>query len=143
MLRIRHHLAVLAVGFCCLCAACDGGTARRPETGATLEGTVTYGDQKILVGLVIAQGATAAQGFIDEDGRYKLDNVPTGEVNIAVNTEAGKGQLKSKMMAQTKGKARALPNVIALPAKYQNPQKSGITTTINKGPNTYNIVIPK
>ena len=41
------------------------------------------------------------------------------------------------------GKAKALPNVIDLPAKYQDPQKSGITTTVNKGANTYNIVIPK
>jgi len=143
MLRIRRRLVLLAAAGLCFCAACDGGTARRPETGATLEGTVMYGDQKVMVGLVIAQGATAGQAFIDDDGHYHIDNAPVGDVHIAVNTEAGKGQLKSKMMAQTKGKAKALPNVIDLPAKYQDPQKSGITTTVNKGANTFNIVIPK
>jgi len=142
MPRIRQRLLLLAAAGLCLCAGCDSG-ARRPETGATLDGTVMYGDQKVMVGLVIAQGATAAQAFIDDDGRYHIDNAPVGDIHLAVNTEAGKGQLKSKMMAQTKGKAKALPNVIDLPAKYQDPQKSGITTTVNKGPNTYNIVIPK
>jgi hypothetical protein len=143
MLRIRRRLVLLAAAGLCFCAACDGGTARRPETGATLEGTVKYGDQKVMVGLVIAEGTSATTGFIDDDGRYHLDNVPLGDVNLAVNTEAGKGQLKSKMMAQMKGKAKALPNVVDLPAKFHNPQTSGITTNIKAGPNTYDIVIPK
>jgi hypothetical protein len=143
MLRIRRCLALVAAAGLCLCAACDGGTARRPETGATLDGTVSYGDQKVRVGLVIVQGTSAVNGFVDDDGHYHLDNVPLGDVHLAVNTEAGKGQLKSRMMAQTKGKAKALPNVIDVPAKYQDPQKSDITTNIKPGANTYNIVIPK
>jgi hypothetical protein len=117
---------------------------RRPETGATLEGKVSYGDQKVAVGLVIVQNDSGmAQGFIDDEGRYKLENVPIGEVNIAVNTDAGKGQLMSRAMSQSKGKAKGLPKVVELPAKFQNPGQSGLKTTVNKGPNEYNIVIPK
>jgi hypothetical protein len=117
---------------------------RRPETGAILEGTVSYGDQKVMVGLVIVQNDKgSAQGFIDEEGKYKLENVPIGEVNVAVNTDAGKGQLVSRAMSQSKGKARGLPKVVELPAKFQNPGQSGIKTTVNKGANQFNIVIPK
>jgi len=120
---------------------------RRPETGATLEGTVTYGTEKVTVALVIAQGEGAgasAQAFIGDDGRYKLDNVPIGEVHLAVNTAAGKGQLMSQVMAQSQGKAKGPPKVVVeVPAKYGDPTKSGLKTTVAAGPNTFNIVIPK
>jgi len=117
---------------------------RRPESGATLEGTVKYGSDTVGVALVIAQGPNgSATGFI-EDGRYKLDNVPLGEVTLAVNVAAGKGQLMSKIMAQSQGKAKGTPpRVVEVPAKFFDPTKSGIKTTIKAGPNTFDIVIPK
>jgi hypothetical protein len=145
MRRIVQRLAVLTVAALSLCAlACDGSQARRTETGATLEGTVKYGDQPIMVAMVIAQGpGGAATAFIGDDGRYKLDNVPLGEVNIAVNTDAGKGNLMSKVMAQSKGGPKTLPRVIEVPKKYFDPTQSGIKTTVVKGANTYDIVLPK
>jgi hypothetical protein len=142
MLATTQRVAfIAAAGLCLVSMGCYG--ARRPESGATLEGTVTYGDQKIMVGLVIAQGEWGSTAFIDDDGRYKLENVPLGEVTLAVNTDAGKGQLISKAMAQSRGKPKALPRVVELPAKYQDPSKSGVKTTINKGTNTFDIVLPK
>jgi hypothetical protein len=112
---------------------------RLPETGATLEGTVKYGTEKVLVALVIAQGeGGAATGFIGEDGRYKMDNVPLGEVKLGVNVKAGEGQNKGKQMAGQK-----VPKTVAVPEKYADPATSGIKTTINKGENTFDIPIPK
>ena len=95
MRRMLQRLALVAlVGLCPV--ACGGPPqrgVRPPDSGATLEGTVSYGGQKVMVGLVIAQGADReATGFIDDDGRYKLTNVPLGEVSIGVNTDAGKGR---------------------------------------------------
>src|SRR5262249_10280145 len=116
-----------------------------PETGAALEGTVTYAGQKVRVALIIAQGEKggSAEAFMSDDGRYKIDNVPLGEVKLAVNTAAGKGQMIGRMMAQSRGKGDApLPPVIDVPAKYGNPNTSGITTTIHPGANTFDIVIP-
>jgi len=146
-MRLTIRSLMLVAAFASLSPTGCSPTAsmvRRPETGATLEGTVRYGDQTVAVGLVIVQNDKgSAQGFIDDEGRYKLENVPIGEVNVAVNTDAGKGQLRSRSMAQTKGKTAALPKVIDLPAKFQNPGQSGIKTTVNKGANEFNIVIPK
>jgi len=146
-MRRTIRVFVLLAAFASLCPTGCSSTAtmvRRPETGATLEGTVSYGDQKVMVGLVIVQNDSgSAQGFIDEEGRYKLDNVPVGEVNVAVNIDAGKGQLMSRAMSQSKGKARGVPKVVELPARFQNPGQSGIKTTVNKGANQFNIVIPK
>jgi hypothetical protein len=125
-----------------LVAGCDIGPRRLPESGATLEGTVTYGQDKVLVAMIIAQGESgSAQEFIGEDGRYKLQNVPLGEVRLAVNVRAGKGNLTSQQMnPANKGK---LPKVTEVPDKYGDPTTSGIKTTISKGENTYNIVIPR
>jgi|SRR5579875_1148989 len=123
------------------------GFKKLPESGATLEGTVTYGKEKLQAALIIVQGSSgAATGNIGEDGRYKIENVPLGEVNIAVNTEAAKGQLRGQLMAQALNKEKSgkgAPRIIDVPAKYADPATSGIKTTINKGLNTFDIVIPK
>jgi hypothetical protein len=149
MRRTCHRLAILAlIGLGVGPAGCGNRfvpEVRLPETGATLEGTVTYGGQKVMVALVVAQGPNgSATGFIDDDGRYRLQNVPLGEVSLAVNTDAGKGQLTGKLMARAQSKSKApVPRVIDLPRKYFDPATSGIKTTVNKGENTFDIVIPK
>lgn len=140
-----HRAAAPLLAACCLLfASCMESGVRLPETGATLEGTVSYGNEKVLVALVIVQGEkSSATGDVGEDGRYKVENVPLGEVKIAVNTDAGKGKQMSKAMAQSQGKAKALPKVIDVPPKYANPETSGLKTSIKKGSNTYDVVISK
>jgi len=146
MRRVLQRLSLLTLFGLVLCSVgCSNhyvSEVRRPETGATLEGSVTYGGQKVPVALIIAQGAnSSATGFVGDDGRYKLENVPLGEVSIAVNTDAGKGQMMSRVMSQSQGKAKGLPKVVEVPAKFADPTKSGIKTTVSAGPNTFDIVI--
>src|SRR5262249_25173629 len=131
-------------GFVLILAGCFGaGYVRYPETGATLEGNVTYGNNKLGAALVIAQNASgAATAFVDENGHYKLENVPLGDVNIRVNTAPGKGQAMGKMTAQAQGKANGAAKIIDVPKQFADPNTSGIKTTINKGANTFDIVIP-
>src|ERR1700761_4822757 len=105
MLWGKRSLALAVLGGCCLfTAACTGYGVREerlPETGASLEGTVTYGSDKLEAALIIVAGDKgSATGRIDEaTGRYKVDNVPVGEVRIGVNTDAAKGELRGKMMS--------------------------------------------
>src|SRR5262249_29893582 len=91
---MERRLARLGpLGLALLLVGCGGGDVRYPQTGATLEGTVSYGKEKVGAALVIAQNSSgSATTFVDETGHHKLDNVPLGEINLAVNTEAGKGQ---------------------------------------------------
>jgi hypothetical protein len=84
-----------------------------------------------------------ATGYVQEDGRYTLTNVPLGEVNIGINTTAAKGQYVGKVMAESKGKGKSPSKFVDVPAKYQEPENSGFKTTVKKGVNTYDIVIPK
>jgi hypothetical protein len=145
MCRSEHRLALLALlGLGLLLPGCGPGGVHYPETGATLEGTVTYGKDQVGAALVIAQNDSgAATGFVGDDGRYRLENVPLGEVNIGVNTEAGKGQATGKLMAQSQGKPKAALKIVDVPRRFADPAKSGIKKTISKGPNTYDIVIPQ
>jgi hypothetical protein len=141
-----HHSRGLALlGAVCLLAGCWGPKeVVYPETGATLSGTVTYGKDKVGAALVIAQnGSGSATAFVDDEGRFGLTNVPLGEISIAVNTAAGKGQAMGKLMAQSQGKAKGAPRIVDVPSKYADPNKSGIKTTIVKGDNHFDVVIPK
>jgi hypothetical protein len=141
-----HGLSLLAMMLTALLTvSCKEKGVKLPETGATLEGTITYGSDKLAYAMVIvrAEGSTAATGMIDDNGRYRVENVPLGEVLIGVNTSAARGQFQSKMMAQSQGKPKKMPPFIDVPEKYFHPETSGVKTTINKGPNTHNIVIPK
>ncbi len=143
MLRSIAILALAGIG--CAFAGCGVKEIRIPETGADLSGTVTYNGEKVPVALVIVQGAGAsATGNIGDDGRFSIKNVPIGEVNIGVNTEAGKGELRGKMMARAQTKQKVeMPKVIDVPSKFFSPATSGIKTTINKGSNKYDVVIKK
>jgi hypothetical protein len=67
-----------------------------------------------------------------------------GEVNIAVNTDAGKGMMRGRQMAAGQGKQKvSLPKLIDVPPRYADPTTSGIKTTVQKGDNTYNVDIPR
>ncbi len=146
MRRVYARLALwgLAASFAALAASCGERGERLPETGASLEGTITYGGAKVPFAMVTAMGRNGmATGNVQEDGRYKVTNVPLGEVTIGVNTTAAKGEYVSKMMAESKGKGKSPAKFVDVPAKYQDPEKSGFKTTVTKGVNTYDIVIPK
>src|SRR5438105_14102853 len=101
MRQSRYRLGFVVVLFSgLLTVSCDGGRERLPETGATLEGTVAYGGEKLEFALIIVQTANgSATGKIGEDGRYRVENVPLGEVMIGVNTSAARGDFQSKSIA--------------------------------------------
>jgi hypothetical protein len=123
------------------------------ESGATLEGTVTYGGEQLhYAQITVSGGGKVATGNIGEDGRYKVENAPTGEVTIGVNPKAAMGQFQSDQMqagAMTggpDGKAgRKKTNVkfTDIPEKFYEPDKSGLKATVNKGTTTHDIAIPK
>jgi hypothetical protein len=144
-IRILVSLCVIAIVSQIATSGCGTGGVRYPETGATLEGSVKYGNDKITIAMVVAQNNNGSStAFVDADGRYKLENVPLGDVSIAVNTAAGKGQAIGKMMAEAKGKpTSAAPKVIDVPEQYTDPARSPIKTNIVKGTNQFDIVIPR
>jgi hypothetical protein len=128
---------------------CSGSGVVYPETGATLEGKITYGNEPVPFGLVIAVGDTSATGKIERDGSYTIANCPVGEVKIAVNTEAGRGDYMTLVMSSSQpgpdGKVANTTKIkfVDVPKKYHDPETSTLRTTVNKGKNSYDINISK
>jgi hypothetical protein len=138
--------ALAAAVFALVTAAGCGGYVHQeklPESGATLEGTVKYGSDPVEFAMILVTAANgSATGRVGNDGHYRVDNVPVGEIKIGVNTSAGRGDYQSKVMAASASKSSA-PKFIEVPAKYADPESSGLTTTVHAGSNSFNITIPK
>jgi hypothetical protein len=141
---VRLALLGVIVEFAVLTMSCGERGERLPETGASLEGSITYGGTRVPFAQVTLMGQNGmATGNVQEDGHYRIRNAPLGEVKIAVNTTAAKGEYVSKVMAESKGKGRSPSKFVDVPAKYHDQETSGLKTTVTKGVNTYDIVIPK
>ena len=148
--RIWRGFPLIDVALCCLLmASCDEGNldegnpvVHLETTNATLEGTVTYHDRPVPYALVIASapgGERAVTAYADAQGRYRLTSVPLDEVQIGVDTKAGRGQMMGRMMAASRGAGGEMPTFVDVPEKYFHPRTSGVTTTISDGPNTFDI----
>jgi hypothetical protein len=130
-------------------SGCGPYESRLPETGATLEGAITVGGETVPMALVVVVGEKGQATGQIEEGRYKVENAPLGEVKIGVNTDAVRGQLISQQMSQSykgpgKGGPKAAPlKFVEVPAKYREAEKSGITTKIKRGKNAYDISLTK
>jgi hypothetical protein len=129
---------------------CNRYERRLPETGATLEGAVTYGGQPLPIAMVVAVGEKWQATGRAENGHYKIENAPLGEVKIGVNTDAIKGQLIGQQIAasykgpEAKGGSRpAPPKLVEVPAKYAEPENSGVTAIIKRGKNSFDISLAK
>ena len=125
--------------------------ARLPESGATLEGVVKYGGEPLQFAQIqVVGGDKMATGRIGEDGRYKVENCPLGPVKVGVNTSAARGEFQSKAMQgglykgpDKQGKGAVALKFVDVPAKYADPDTSGLTTTVEPGSNAYDITVPK
>jgi hypothetical protein len=149
---MRRGIRAAAVGLLLAgLAACSGVPEEKlPDSGATLEGTIKYGGEEVGFAQVRASdGKSEAMGSVGEDGRYRLTNVPIGDVRVTVNTKAAMSDFQSAMMAagykgaDTKRLSKKAVKYVEVPAKYAEFDTSGLKTTVNKGPNTFDIVIPK
>lgn len=149
MVRNLRPFALLMLFACMpLIGGCGVSETTLAESGATLTGTITYKDEPIEFAMVIVQGENnvATTGKVRDDGKYLVENVPLGPVKVAVNTQAAMGDFTSKNMQQNSsaldpkksGKISA-PKFQDVPKKYFVVETSGLTTTIQKGENTFDI----
>lgn len=156
MLRLVRNYGLLSVPALAMALASCASNApvKLEESGATLEGTITHNGKPVQFALVIVQAANGqgatATGKPDLEGNYKVLNVPIGEVKIAVNTDAGEGDFRTASMQQgayagpDKNKAKRVQvDFNKVPKKFHAPDTTTITTTISKGSNKFDIVVPK
>ena len=104
-------------------AGCGG------DPTGTVSGTVTYKGKPLPTGTVafIAKDKPPITGAIESSGRYSVARVPVGPVTIAVSTPPAwpKGARSTTSMPMLE--------TVAIPAKYNTPEQSGLTYTVTPG----------
>jgi len=128
------------------------------KSTATVTGSVSYKGTKLKGGQVIFQTADGkgATGNINEDGTYTAEKVPTGVVKVAVKTAylkppggggpggGGGGPPKNEPPPGVKMPEGYKPSnpadnsklYTAIPEKYEDPEKSGLTMEVKGGTQT-------
>ena len=143
-----NRLAKIGLAICLACCTVSITACSEEErivfSEATLEGNVLYAGKPVPHALVIVtNGSSSFNTQADAYGKYKLEHAPTGQVQIGVNTEAGRGMMMGQMMAASQGAEGAeKPKFVDLPKKFFEPTTSGLTATITDGKvNTHDIEV--
>src|SRR5436190_387799 len=120
---MRRILAVCVLAFAPSAFAED----KKPEPkGEPVDGKVFFKGQALpggTVTFVSKDGKTSVSAAIGADGIYKAV-VPAGEYRVAVSTAAKKDDPKK---------------YVPIPAKYGDPEKSGLTYSVVKGKQTFDL----
>ena len=121
---VRRHFLQMTIPLAVL-AGCDEGPSLRPDW-AMVSGTVSYRGQPLPGGEVIwcteKDGAAIVRGgAIREDGSFELD-APIGPAKVAIHTEDVKAVQPARF--------------VEIPAKYSDPDQSGLTYEVRAGENS-------
>ena len=148
--------AALLVALAALNSGCGG-----PQT-APLSGKVTYKGKPLTVGTVTvwADGDRYGVGAIGNDGSYTIPDAPVGTVKIAVSVPDFGGGVQKKpgekrprdddkdksapdlQRGKTGGKDEDTgPPAVLIPAKYADPNTSGLTGVVSPNAPVHNIDI--
>jgi len=107
------------------CAGCGSGV---PPTGS-VSGKVTYKGQPFTTGVVTFINEKAGRGAssdLDSSGSYHIESIRTGDYNVAIHRRPPPPSEGPRVIENWK---------LSIPDKYQNPQTSGLTATVEPGRN--------
>ena len=117
-------------------------TAGCQGTGS-VSGKVTFQGKPLVYGTVLLIGSDNAsvQAEIQKDGQYSASGLAAGEVMIAVNSPNPKGVAVYAGWKDPNKKPPPfeVPGWFAIPPKYENVTTSGLTFTIKRGSNSFDI----
>jgi hypothetical protein len=151
-------MAALFAGLALLGAGCGSGTG-------TVAGKVYYKDQIVPGGTVVftnTDGKGSRTSRIGADGSYKIEDMPAGNVKIAIETESikpaapsgqapGRGAPNMPMPPADKIPAGVDPSkyysrggdsgekYVQIPGDYSDPNTSGETYVVKKGPQEHDL----
>ena len=147
-------LALAGVLF--MCAGCSS------KTTGVVKGQVVFFDKKLTAGTVAFEaqdGKRVGSGNIDFNGNYTVNDAPVGPCRVTVRVPQV-GMIPPGMRAAAKPPGNMPPmkppggeadvptpslidpsKIVQVPGKYANPETSGLTFTVEKGEQTYNITL--
>jgi hypothetical protein len=105
----------------------------------------------------LAADGRVGSANIDADGNYEMANAPVGEVTVTVSVpQMSRGPMQGGPAKPPPGIPEMHPpgeaggggapgidpsKIVAIPKKYEDAKTSGLTYTVEKGPQTYNITL--
>jgi hypothetical protein len=128
----RAHIRAALLGLTLLAAGCTPGFG-------DISGKVTYKGKPVAGATIMFYDVAnnSVPAIVDADGNYKVEKVAAGTAKIAIlvpipivfasPTGKGGGTFSTDKPALTPPK---------IPAKYSNPEQSGLTYEVKKGPQT-------
>jgi hypothetical protein len=118
----------------------------------TVSGIVTYKDKPLPGGFITfvpEQGSGSYSGKIQQDGSYRVADIPAGPVKIGVQAPQAPKHAESMISPVdiakgakpgAKGAAPASGTTyVNIPPSYSDPEKSGLRLTVTGGSQEHNI----
>ncbi len=141
--RVALNCATLLFPLICLAQFGCGG----PFTG-TVEGQVSYKGGALPGGIItfVHPDGRIGQTQIEPDGRYTVEDAPGGDVTVTVATKkpiSGMGgMMMPKAMRSEKGETQyPAGKYVKIPARWGDAATSGLSFTVKRGTQTYDITI--
>ena len=142
----RASGGVAALGVLIICSAAFVGSVPR----AKVTGRVTYRGHPVIWGSVVvaAKDGRVAEGPINPDGTYTVESAPAGVVAIGVVSrdplvqtwQTNIRQSRDRVTAKSFGKSPVdRKKWFPLPPQLEQPENSGLSLTLQKGDNEFNI----
>jgi hypothetical protein len=141
------RVLVAAISLCAftLCGCSGGGVG-------VVSGKVTFNNKSLAMGQVIVVGVDSMPyyGIIEDDGTYKVTGVPAGPAKVAVSSTDPRNTGRASRPAPDgggpprPGMGNGTPlgdpkKWFPIPEKYLDFNASGITLTVERGENPFNI----
>jgi len=117
-----------------------------------ISGKVSYQGKPLTAGTVFFQptqggkDAAALSSGIGKDGAYQIKNIPLGEYKVYVRTPKADfkmpipgGKAPASSADTMPGKGDSSASVVEVPEKYGKPDSSGLTYTVKKGDQPFDI----
>jgi hypothetical protein len=145
----RYRLVFLPLLAALAAAGCSGSSS------GTVTGQVLYMGKPVKGGsvtFVSTEGKRAVSVQIKEDGTYKMEKVPAGNVRICVDTETLNPEKQARRPTysapkdaklpegyNTGGQADAARLYVKIPPQYADPERTSLTYTVTGGSQEYDI----
>jgi hypothetical protein len=146
--HLPRSLGGLLLGFLILSLGCGPNYKAR----GTVKGKVTFGGKNLTAGTVMFHGKNNLTGSatVGTDGNYVMTDAPVGDCKVTVTVpkmpprgvEHLKGapvgpKMPGDTTPDTVGKIPT--QIVPIPDKYSNVETSGLSFTVSRGEQTYDI----
>jgi hypothetical protein len=152
MSRYRYLVLFSCLAAAALLAGCGKG---RPATAA-VSGTVTIRGRPVTAGTVLfvaADGTQSASAELSPEGTYTMPAAPVGPVRVAVQTATFRYRrvvpaglkpppgVNASSPQYRPVDRRAGTVYVPIPARYESPDQSGLSLTVERGQQTLDIAL--